>query len=393
MADAEVVDDELAQAIAMSLEQATDEEGGGAAADAPAEADGAAAAADAADAAPAAAPPLDLVFSFNKAKISIQVPAEGATVGDVKLELEDLTGVLAKRQKIVGMMHKGRMASDEMPLTDVRLGKKLMLIGTAEKNIIVEPDPEDLPDVFNDLDVDYSGDRSGKTVRTPDNLMLLSQRIATVDVTQINPARGPGNKLIVFDLDYTLYDCGKESRRAAGAAMELLKRPGADEMLTRLYSAGYEIVIWSATHWKWVEMKLTDLGMLTHPGYKIMAVLDRSAMFRLGGADAKGKKGAHEIKPLEFVWQKLGEGRFSAANTIHIDDLSRNFAFNPQSGLKCSQYKLVGKMSDRDKDTELFPMTKYLLDIAAKVPDWRTCAVKSVARVMLCFLDAAAVPG
>ena len=159
------------------------------------------------------------------------------------------------------------------------------------------------------MDLDYSGDGSSESVRTPANLMLLTERISSVDVTQINPIRSAQSKLIVFDLDYTLYDCGKESRRAAGASLELLKRPGADEMLTQLYSAGYEIIIWSATHWKWVEMKLTDLGFLTHPGYKILfeggflgldniSVLDRSAMFRLGGPDAKGKKGAHEIKPL-----------------------------------------------------------------------------------------------
>ena len=243
---------------------------------------------------------LDLLFSFNKAKIAIQVPTD-STVADVKLELEDHTGVLAKRQKIIGMMHKGRMAPDSMPLSDVTLGKKLMLIGTAEKDIIVEPDPEDLPDVFNDLDLDYSGDGSSESVRTPGNLMLLSERISSVNVTLINTIRSTQSKLIVFDLDYTLYDCGKESRRAAGDSLELLKRPGADEMLAQLYSAGYEIVIWSATHWKWVEMKLTDLGFLTHPAYKILSVLDRSAMFRLGGADAKGKKGAHEIKPLVSV--------------------------------------------------------------------------------------------
>ena len=74
---------------------------------------------------------------------------------------------------------------------------------------------------------------------------------------------------------------------------------------------------------------------------------------------------------------------------------------NPGEGLKCSQYKLAGKMEGtssgeydtvqnhcvggihlgllmtcalsvgRDADTELFPMAKYLLEIAAEVPDWR----------------------
>ena len=119
-------------------------------------------------------------------------------------------------------------------------------------------------------------------------------------------------------------------------------------------------------------MKLTDLGMLTNPGYKILTVLDRSAMFRLGGEEAKGKHGAHEIKPLEFLWAKVGSGSFSASNTIHIDDLSRNFAFNPQCGLKCTQYRLKGAMAKRSQDTELFEMARYLLRIASSVPDWCT---------------------
>ena len=38
----------------------------------------------------------------------------------------------------------------------------------------------------------------------------------------------------------------------------------------------------------------------------------------------------------EFVWEKIGGGAFGPHNTVHIDDLSRNFALNPQSGLKCS---------------------------------------------------------
>eukprot|EP01047_Picozoa_sp_COSAG01_P077465 COSAG01_NODE_13961_length_1513_cov_133.034653_2_plen_111_part_00 len=48
--------------------------------------------------------------------------------------------------------------------------------------------------------------------------------ISDVEVTLIQPPR-PGKKLLVFDLDHTLYDCGKESRAAAGHEISLLKRP------------------------------------------------------------------------------------------------------------------------------------------------------------------------
>ena len=140
-----------------------------------------------------------LAFKWAKELVAVSVP-EDAVVGTVKDRLEERTGVLRKRQKLVGVMHKGRIAADEVRLSEVKLGKKLMLIGTAEKNIIVEPDPEEMPDVFNDLDVLY--DDSGKTARTAENLMLLSQRISTVSVTLVNEVRPSSKRLIVFDLDY-----------------------------------------------------------------------------------------------------------------------------------------------------------------------------------------------
>ena len=54
---------------------------------------------------------------------------------------------------------------------------------------------------------------------------------------------------------------------------------------------------------------------------------------------------------------------------VHIDDLSRNFALNPQSGLQCTPYKLHGNSTHgaglnlvqrREQDTELKTMTAYL---------------------------------
>ena len=88
-----------------------------------------------------------LEFKWAKELVAVSVP-EDAVVGTVKDRLEERTGVLRKRQKLVGVMHKGRIAADDVRLSEVKLGKKLMLIGTAEKNIIVEPDPEEMPDVL-----------------------------------------------------------------------------------------------------------------------------------------------------------------------------------------------------------------------------------------------------
>jgi hypothetical protein len=87
---------------------------------------------------------------------------------------------------------------------------------------------------------------------------------------------------------------------------------------------------------------LSPSGFLTHPKYKILSVLSRDSMFRLAKGtmpppSSKKKRknpGEHEIKPLEFVWSKLGKGGqlFSAANTVHIDDLSRTASVTEVSG-------------------------------------------------------------
>ena len=67
--------------------------------------------------------------------------------------------------------------------------------------------------------------------------------------------------------------------------------------------------------------------MLTNERYKISFVLDRSAMFKIDSA-----RGRHSVKPLSLIWSKLTQ--YSASNTLHIDDLSRNFAMNPGNGIK-----------------------------------------------------------
>ena len=42
-----------------------------------------------------------------------------------------------------------------------------------------------------------------------------------------------------------------------------------------------------------------------------------------------GKIREHEVKPLELIWRKFPE-IYNESNTVHVDDLSRNFALNPQ---------------------------------------------------------------
>jgi hypothetical protein len=42
----------------------------------------------------------------------------------------------------------------------------------------------------------------------------------------------------------------------------------------------YDIVIWSQTHWSWLETKLVELGVIGGPrNYKVCFVADRTTMF------------------------------------------------------------------------------------------------------------------
>ena len=111
---------------------------------------------------------------------------------------------------------------------------------------------------------------------------------------------------------------------------------------------------------QWLETKLTELGMLTHPGYKFTFVLDKTSMFTVKSTKRDGSSVVHHVKPLQIIWTKFP--RWGSHNTVHIDDLSRNFALNLSSGLKCSAF--YRKKSKAKRDTELLGLAKYLEALA-----------------------------
>jgi ubiquitin-like domain-containing CTD phosphatase 1 len=86
-------------------------------------------------------------------------------------------------------------------------------------------------------------------------------------------------------------------------------------------------------------MKVTELGILTHTNYTLAFVLDQSAMptitsVRKGSGtkntDRVVEKKRHQIKPLRLIWDAF-PGHYSHKNTVHVDDVSRNFVMNPQN--------------------------------------------------------------
>ena len=176
---------------------------------------------------------------------------------------------------------------------------------------------------------------------------------------------------------------------------EELARPHLHEFMAAVYEH-YDLVIWSATGMKWIEVKMRELGVSTHPAYKLTAFMDHKCMVTIqtekhGGLqgllhelcnlttspllrpfmadwETLGKSwsrakdylskirsrsnsallwapligcccppGVFDCKPLPVLWAKIPE--YTPENTIMFDDLRRNYAFNPQNGLVIRPYK------------------------------------------------------
>ena len=99
----------------------------------------------------------------------------------------------------------------------------------------------------------------------------LRRRVSSVEVKILNPPRD-GKKCLVLDIDYTLFDLGSSAERP-----EELGRPYLHDFLTSAYKH-YDLVIWSATNMKWVDVKMQQLGVTNNPNYKITFMLDHKAM-------------------------------------------------------------------------------------------------------------------
>lgn len=329
-----------------------------------------------------------MVAKYGKQKIELaELPSTTTTVGQVKELLREKTGILTNRQKLIGLKTSAKdlELTDATVLSDLKQAKRsndgnalqvlqFILMGTPEEQIFVDPsEKDDLPDVLDDFDLDFNAG-SEEWVQhkaKEDNLQKFTESTA---VHVINPPRKVSSEseqykpLLVLDLDHTLLDFSKShlqenghSAAAIGAADDSvankLKRPYMDEFLTWTYKH-YDLVVWSQTSWRWLEVKLTELGMLTNPGYKFCFVLDKTSMFEIVSTSRSGKKVTHHVKPLQIIWSKFQH--WGPHNTVHIDDLKRNFALNIGNGLKCSAYYRKKKKKSGKNDSELLGLGRFL---------------------------------
>lgn len=186
------------------------------------------------------------------------------------------------------------------------------------------------------------------TMTHPQNLARLKDRIDNYVMKVLNLPR-KGKKLLVLDLDYTLFD-----HLSVGSVAEVA-RPYLHEFLTAVYKY-YDIYIWSATSMDAILLKLTRLGVYKHSDYKIVMMLDNEAMIPVTTGF-----GTMNTKPLGLLWGRF-PGYYNRSNSVMIDDIRYNFLMNGSNGLRIRPCQNMPEL--RGQDTELQWLTKYLLEIA-----------------------------
>jgi len=204
-----------------------------------------------------------------------------------------------------------------------------------------------MPEVIDDFDVGED-----EVVAAKDCAIFqekIAKRVKDYAIKKCHPTR-PGKKLLVLDIDYTIFD-----HRSVGETGRDLMRPYLHYFLESAY-ADYDIAIWSATSMKWIEAKLQELNLEKSDKFKISFVLDSGAMITIDSP----KYGVIEVKPLGVVWGQFEE--YNETNTIMFDDMRRNFLMNPQNGLKIRPFRQAHL--NRDTDKELFYLAAYLKHLA-----------------------------
>jgi ubiquitin-like domain-containing CTD phosphatase 1 len=323
------------------------------------------------------APTVTLIAKFNKEKYEFPGWSIHTTIGEVKDMIQRRTNILPKRQKLVGLLPVNgigiKSVTDDLTLGQLKVKStasakngtfpqvithSFILMGTPEAEIFVDPQDRRnrnrqgsadaaVYDVIDDFDLDFNAG-STEWLRHVANTENLKKFTVQTAVYIMHEPR-PGKPLLVLDLDHTLLDFSSRTlqrdlstaRVGSGTAVALMKRPYMDQFLTACY-VHYDLVVWSQTSWRWLETKLTELGMLTHSGYKFCFVLDKTSMFTVTSTkrDIEGAGNGeisvqHHVKPLQIIWSKF-PNQWNTRNTVHIDDLQRNFALNPQNGKFCT---------------------------------------------------------
>ena len=293
---------------------------------------------------------IDLCVKWSGEEFQFEGLPDTTTITELKQLIYQKTCVRPERQKLLGIKatpKSEKLEESTLRALKVKNGTKIMLMGSKEDTIAsVNTIPDDLPDIVDDF-------KQSKEISAQELELFqkkVQRRVKDYQVKVMNEPR-KGKKLLVLDIDYTLFD-----HRSVGEKGVELMRPYLHEFLAGAYEY-YDIIIWSATDMKWIEVKMQELGVAQNAKYKITFYLDSKAMVSMVSPDY----GFVETKALGVIWGKYPDC-YNEENTIIFDDLGRNFLMNPQNGLKIRPFK--NAHTSRYTDDELPKLLKYLMQIA-----------------------------
>ncbi|KAJ9538201.1 hypothetical protein OSB04_030934 [Centaurea solstitialis] len=300
---------------------------------------------------------ITLTVKWSGKEYTLRVCADNS-VADLKRRICRLTNVLPNRQKLLYPKIGSKLSDDSTLLSTLSLKSslKMTMIGTVEDDIIV--DQVDAPEIVDDFGIVV--DIKDKEVNKQKLRGCVEQYKACslLFIELRNPCR-EGKKLLVLDIDYTLFDHHSKAENPLDLMRPCKKLPliSLENIKMMINNHKYDIIIWSATSMKKVEWKMGVLGVLNNPSYKITALLDNLAMIRV----QSDSRDDFRCKPLGLIWAHFPEF-YSSKNTIMFDDVQKNFVMNPHNGLTIKPFKKAH--ANRDSDVELVKLAQYLLAIA-----------------------------
>ncbi|KAJ3370825.1 Ubiquitin-like domain-containing CTD phosphatase 1 [Allomyces arbusculus] len=264
-------------------------------------------------------------------------------------------------QDLVDPVLLGTDESDVASLASQATGTASALEAALEE----EDDEDESDDDINDL--------PREPILSPATAALFDQYVMMTSIDLIHPPR-PGKKLLVLDLDHTLFDCKSTSLNPHD-----LLRPGTHEFLTTVYAC-FDLAIWSQSSRTLLNHKLATLGLLDtgSRAYRIAFTLDATAMFpvtprsrspSLERAESPTRPSRMHVKALALIWARFSE-TWTRATTVHVDDLSRNFVLNPRNGIRVDPW--FWSADAAVADAELPTLARYLVHAVAPAEDVTT---------------------
>jgi ubiquitin-like domain-containing CTD phosphatase 1 len=297
--------------------------------------------------------PVQIEVSFKGEKHMFAL-SDDATVGFLKEVIQERLSVSIASQKLLGLSKNPVADTNALCVLPLKRPHKVMLMGTRDIELLAAKEAAlaaaESDGIVNDLEDCADEDEGAPEIHdNPQYHALIEKRITSYKPVMLEGFR-PDTKTLVLDIDYTLLDHITVTDHPSK-----MMRPFLHEFLAIAYHSGWDIVIWSATNMRWIEVKMRETGISTSPDFKIAAFVDVGAMIRVKRHDKYVN-----VKPLGVVWGIFAE-HCRKETTIMFDDLRRNFLMNPRHGLRISACHDLPHT--RATDSTLENLSKYLYSI------------------------------